>query len=226
LADKFAKWEADLVNVTADEDKLLLSPPEGEKKIAVNYVNKKGERVADDGRFAHLTQIAPKVGAKHPKLSYAARTGTLTPEMTRYWGEIPPKVNIPLAGTPLAEDALGGASEEEPTEDASTTQGVNTAAVDKKTTLTSAKGPSGITPRKAPRKAKGKSAAAEVVPRETRSRSNKPKALSAEAEVISVSQTGEAKAQPFTAAVLTLKSELAGPLCFSAFHGDATCACR
>ena len=63
------------------------------------YLDSKGRPKFDD-RYVMESQRKPPIGERHPKIIAARKNGTLTPELERYYEQLHPKVNIPLAGIP------------------------------------------------------------------------------------------------------------------------------
>lgn len=45
------------------------------------------------------SQCKPPIGERHPKILQARKNGTCTKQLEEYYQGLPPKVNIPLAGT-------------------------------------------------------------------------------------------------------------------------------
>jgi hypothetical protein len=52
-----------------------------------------------DNRYEMTSQCKPPIGERHPKILKAKKNGTYTKQLNDYYQGLPPKVNVPLAGT-------------------------------------------------------------------------------------------------------------------------------
>lgn len=74
----------------------LLEPP---RLKTSRYLDAKG-RTTFDGRYYMKSQCKTPIGKRHPKILKAQKNGTCTPLLERYYEQLNPKVNVPLAGIP------------------------------------------------------------------------------------------------------------------------------
>ncbi len=74
------------------------------------YLDSKGRPKFDD-RYVMEAQRKPPIGEHHPKIIAARKNNTLAPELERFYEQLHPKVNIPLAGVP-SEPAFADRPEE------------------------------------------------------------------------------------------------------------------
>ena len=90
----FAAWEAEAAAEAEKDDVLLQLPPTGN-----SYVRMRGGKPEAIPNPRHMpTSTSGRAPVRHPMLLRAEKNGTLTSVLEKYWSEIPPHVNIPLAG--------------------------------------------------------------------------------------------------------------------------------
>jgi hypothetical protein len=95
LDASWMKWEKAAFEWSYKRDHLIDKPT---AKTSV-YSDKDGNPVFDD-RYVQKSQRKPPVGQRHPKILQAQKNGTASEQLVKYYEELPPKRNIPLAGIP------------------------------------------------------------------------------------------------------------------------------
>lgn len=111
IAQREKSWEARETRWAAAEEKndnLLRKPT-----VATSVYLDKGNRPKFDDRYLfQLERVRP--GSKHPKLLHATKTGIWTSALQKYFEEMEPTINIPLAGVskePAFADRESGADD-------------------------------------------------------------------------------------------------------------------
>jgi hypothetical protein len=95
LDASWMKWEKVAFERSYKRDHLVDEPT---PKTSV-YSDKDGNPVFND-RYVQKSQRKPPVGHRHPKILQAQKDGTVSEQLVKYYEELPPKRNIPLAGIP------------------------------------------------------------------------------------------------------------------------------
>jgi hypothetical protein len=95
LDASWMKWEKVAFERSYKRDHLVDKPT---PKTSV-YSDKDGNPVFND-RYVQKSQRKPPVGHRHPKILQAQKDGTVSEQLVKYYEELPPKRNIPLAGIP------------------------------------------------------------------------------------------------------------------------------
>ncbi|KAL1837407.1 hypothetical protein VTJ49DRAFT_3799 [Mycothermus thermophilus] len=104
---EFVKMEARWA-YSAEAADLLMRRPNDRNSTYLRVEEGRAPCTAFDSAFTQEASSKPvPVGERHPRILAAERRGTLSTQLRAYYEHLPPKVNVPLAGTPCARAREG-----------------------------------------------------------------------------------------------------------------------